>query len=105
MTDKDAFIAQLQEEIRQLRETVRLLQEELGRLKKHSGNSSKPPSSDIVKPAKPSRGRRKKRKRGGQPGHPKHTRLSFRPEYVDEVIEYEFRAADAEENSALVIQP
>ncbi len=96
MTDKDALIAQLQEENRQLRETVRLLQEEVARLKKHSGTSSKPPSSDIVKPPKPSGRRRKKRKRGGQPGHRKHTRISFAPEQVDEVIEYEFRAADAE---------
>jgi len=96
MTDKDALITRLQEEIRQLRETVRLLREEVDRLKKHSGNSSKPPSSDIVKPAKPSRGRRKKRKRGGQFGHRKHTRISFPPEQVDEVIEYEFRTADAE---------
>jgi transposase len=96
MTDKDALIAQLQEEIRQLRETIRLLQEEVARLKKHSGTSSKPPSSDIVKPPKPSGRRRKKRKRGGQPGHRKHTRISFPPEQVDEVIEYEFRAADAE---------
>jgi len=76
-----------------LRETVRLLHEEIARLKKNSGNSSKPPSSDIVKPPKPSRGRRKKRQRGGQPGHPKHTRMSFPPEHVEEVIEYEFRAA------------
>jgi transposase len=96
MTDKDVLIAQLREEIRQLRATVRLLQEEVDRLKKHSGNSSKPPSSDIVKPATPSRGRRKKRRCGGQPGHPKHTRIAFPPEQVDEVIEYEFRAGDAE---------
>lgn len=96
MTDKDALIAQLRQEIRQLREMVRLLQEEVARLKKHSGNSSKPPSSDIVKPPKPSGRRRRKGKRGGQPGHPKHARTSFSPEQVDEVIEYEFPAADAQ---------
>jgi len=96
MTDKDALIAQLQDENRLLRETIRLLEEKIARLEKNSGNSSKPPSSDIVKPQKPPRGRRKKRKRGAQPGHRKNTRLSFTPEQVDEVIEYELRAADAE---------
>lgn len=96
MTDKDAIIAQLQDEIRRLHETIRLLQEEIARLKKHSGNSSKPPSSDIVKPQKPPRGRRKKRKRGGQPGHGKNTRTPFTSEQVDKVVEYELRAADAE---------
>lgn len=96
MTDKDALIAQLQDENRQLRDTIRLLQEDIARLKKNSGNSSKPPSSDIVKPQTPPRGRRKKRKRGGQPGHGKNTRVSFAPEQVDKVIEYELRAADAD---------
>ena len=96
MTDKDALIARLQDENRQLRETIRLLQEEIARLKKNSGNSSKPPSSDIVKPQKPPSRRRKKRKRGAQPGHRKNTRMSFAPEQVDEVIEYELRAADSQ---------
>lgn len=96
MTDKDALITQLLDENRRLHEMVRLLQEEIARLKKHSGNSSKPPSSDIVKPPKPSRGRRKKRKKGGQPGHGKNTRTPFTPEQVDKVMEYELRAADAE---------
>ncbi len=96
MADKDALIAQLQEENRQLHQMVRQLQEEIARLKKHSGNSSKPPSSDIVKPQKSAGRRRKKRKRGAQPGHRKNTRISFAPEQVDEVIEYEFRGADAE---------
>jgi len=96
MTDTDALIAQLQDENRLLRETIRLLEEKIARLEKNSGNSSKPPSSDIVKPQKPPRGRRKKRKCGAQPGHRKNTRVSFTPEQGDEVIEYELRAADAE---------
>ena len=95
MTDKDALIARLQDENRQLHQMVRQLQEEIARLKKHSGNSSKPPSSDIVKPRKPAGKRRKKRKRGGQPGHRKNARISFAPEQVDKVIEYEFRDAEA----------
>ena len=46
-------------------------QAQLAAARKNSSNSSKPPSSDIVKPKQPaSRGRGKgKRKIGGQPGH------------------------------------
>lgn len=58
---------------------------------KHSGNSSKPPSSDIVKPGAPGDKKEKeksKRKIGGQKGHPKHERPAFTPEQVDERIAY-----------------
>lgn len=58
--------------------------DELAKAKKHSGNSSKPPSGDIVSPkkatAKSPKGRRK---RGGQPGHPRHERSAFNPEQID----------------------
>ena len=55
------------------------LEAELAKAKKHSGNSSKPPSSDIVKPprTKGKPGRPKKRKIGGQPGHERHLRTPF----------------------------
>jgi hypothetical protein len=74
-----------------------MLREEIDRLKKDSSNSSKPPSSDIVKPKKSviHVGRRK-RKRGGQQGHRKITRQPFGPDQVDEVIEYEFKDKDAQ---------
>lgn len=94
MTDKDVIIAQ-QEIIRQqaeliqaLRAKIQQLEEEIVRLKQNSQNSSKPPSSDLVKPNRPLR-RRGKRKRGGQPGHRKFTRAPYPPEQVDrvEVIE------------------
>jgi transposase len=67
------------------------LEAEVARLKKHSGNSSKPPSSDIVKPPGPNGGRKRRGKRsiGGQPGHPKHQRKAFAPEDVDRIVEYE----------------
>jgi transposase len=56
------------------------------RLHQHSGNSSRPPSSDPPsapkRPARPPRGRR----RGGQPGHPGHFRPPVPPEQVDQVI-------------------
>lgn len=60
------------------------LEAQLAKAQKHSGNSSKPPSSDIVKPpqsdAPHSKG--KKRRRGGQPGHPRHERPAFTPDQL-----------------------
>jgi transposase len=58
------------------------LEAELAAAKKNSTNSSKPPSSDIVKPnKKPKSG--EKRKCGGQPGHSKHERPLFPDDQVD----------------------
>jgi transposase len=95
MDDKDLLIIQLTTEIQQLRKTVRQLQERIARLEKNSNNSSKPPSSDIIKPKRSlKKSSRKKRKRGGQPGHRKFSRPTFKPEEIDEIIEYEFYAKD-----------
>jgi transposase len=71
------------------------IEAELAKARKHSGNSSKPPSSDIVRP--PAKRERKasrppRRKRGGQPGHPRHLRPPLPPESVDEIIEYRYEA-------------
>ena len=68
---------------------VAQLEAELAKAKKDSSTSSKPPSSDIVKPPKPPplKGR-KKRKKGGQPGHPRHERPDFSSEEIDETKEY-----------------
>jgi hypothetical protein len=50
----------------------------IARLSKNSSNSSKPPSSDIVKPANSqTRPKTRKRKIGGQPGHARNERLPF----------------------------
>ena len=58
------------ERIDQLEARIVQLEAENARLKKNSSNSSKPPSSDIVKPKlKPLQGKKRKRKIGGQPGH------------------------------------
>jgi len=102
MDTKDAIIAAQQERIEQLakqvidlQKLVEELREEIARLKKNSSNSSKPPSSDIVKPPKKPGKTGKKRKRGGQRGHKKSSRQPFESEQVDEVIEYEFRDKDA----------
>jgi hypothetical protein len=51
---------------------------QLAAAKKTSETSSKPPSSDIVKPKPPERSDGKKRSIGGQPGHDKHARRPFR---------------------------
>lgn len=54
--------------------------------KKNSRNSSKPPSSDIVKA--PAKSKRKSRGIGAQKGHPKHERPDFAPEQIDHHIAY-----------------
>ena len=93
--DKDAIIKKQAAEIKALKEIIARLKEEIARLKKNSGNSSKPPSSDIIKPSKTVRRLARKRKRGGQRGHRKFSRQPFEPEQVDEIIEYEFKDKDA----------
>ena len=96
MDEKDKIIAELKQQIETLLKQIEQLQEEVARLKKDSHNSSKPPSSDIVKPRKTSRKvSRKKRKQGGQKGHEKYTRKPFEPQQIDEVIEYELTDKDA----------
>jgi len=96
MDAKDLLIEELQTENKALKETIKALEEKIARLEKNSNNSSKPPSSDIVKPKNPTqKSKRKKRKRGGQFGHHKFSRQSFEPEQVDETFEYELNSKDA----------
>ena len=77
------LVEQLRAEVAQLRAELAATQAELAAAKKNSSNSSKPPSSDIVKKPtqKPNNG--KKRQRGGQPGHPRHERTPFPDDQVD----------------------
>jgi transposase len=95
MDAKDFYIETLLAEIKKLRDEIQQLKEEIARLKKDSGNSSKPPSSDIVKPAGVLRRLGSKRRRGGQPGHRKFSRQPFTPKQVDKVVEYELNKAQA----------
>ena len=76
---------ELEARIAALEALVAKLEEELAKARKHSGNSSKPPSGDIAKPAqkKKGRGRPRKRKIGGQPGHPRHQRTAFSGDELD----------------------
>jgi len=66
------------------------LESALAKALKNSATSSKPPSSDIVKPTarKGAKGKRGKRKPGGQPGHPRHERPPFADDELDEAWEY-----------------
>jgi len=70
------------------------LTQSLAAAKKHSGNSSKPPSSDIVKPGTlgpKTNNKESKRKIGGQKGHPKHQRPLFAPDQVDHRVPYRLK--------------
>jgi transposase len=77
-------VAALQAQVERLTATVAQLQEQLARARKDSSTSSKPPSSDLVKPAPaPSADGQAHRQPGGQPGHPLHQRQLFPPELVN----------------------
>jgi len=98
MDSRDQLIDELRQLVAQQatqleRQATRIteLELELARAKKDSSTSSKPPSSDIVKPPdkKNTRGRPKKRKKGAQPGHARKLRQPLPPERIDETIEYE----------------
>lgn len=80
-------MAPLQRRIAELEQRVVELEAENARLKKNSANSSKPPSSDIIKPPRPPTPRGAG-KIGGQPGHPRHQRKDLPPEQVDAFRSY-----------------
>jgi transposase len=73
-----------QAQIDALRASVAELQERLARAGKDSRTSSKPPSSDLVKPPppRPPEGQAK-RSIGGQPGHPRHERPLVGPDLLN----------------------
>lgn len=63
------------------------LERKVAALSKNSTNSSKSPSSDIIRP-KPKQRQKGKRKIGGQPGHPRHERPPFPKEEIKTFHEY-----------------
>jgi transposase len=68
-------VAAQRTQLEQLQQTVRDLQQQLAAARKDSSTSSKPPSSDIVKPSPaPASEDQARRPAGGQYGHPKHER-------------------------------
>ena len=63
------------------------LEQQVAVLSKNSSNSSKPPSSDIVKPSKETKSKGPRGGQGGQPGHPGVNRRPFTAEQVDHTVE------------------
>jgi len=81
--ERDHRIANLTATVQELNQTILALQQQLAQAAKTSATSSKPPSSDIVKPPKPSPpDGQAKRTIGGQPGHQAHFRQPFPPDQV-----------------------
>lgn len=70
---KCANCQRLSAQVARLEAQVAELREQVARGQKNSATSSKPPSSDIVKPPKPT-ATAETRTRGGQPGHAGHER-------------------------------
>jgi transposase len=68
------------------------VREQLAAAKKNSATSSKPPSSDIVKPKPPETHDGQKRSIGGQPGHDKHAREPFPPEQITAFVTHKLDA-------------
>lgn len=95
----EAVVKQLEEATAQLHETRAKLQETTAKLDevnaklaaatKNSSNSSKPPSSDIVKPIRP-RKPPGKRKKGGQKGHQRTVRPVIPEDELDWLTQYSF---------------
>lgn len=65
-----------------------VLQRKIDSLSKNSTNSSKPPSSDIVKASLRDQTAAPKKRIGGQPGHPKHQRPLFHPDDISSSFEH-----------------
>lgn len=92
MDAKDRIIEEQRVLIEQLWREIEELKLALAKATKDSSNSSKSPSSDIVKPPKrdaQGKAGRKKRKRGGQRGHKRTLREPLPPDRVDEAFVYE----------------
>lgn len=90
-------LAQLRKEMVQLRADNQQLQDQITRVRRDSSNSSKPPSSDIVKPKNKNTPRgRGKRKIGGQKGHPRQERIPFAPDDIGPILPYELSPKQAQ---------
>ena len=82
------IILELREMVKRLTARIEFLE---GQLAKHSGNSSKPPSSDgLKKPSPKSQRETGKRQSGGQPGHKGETLEAVAQ--PDEVVRYRLEA-------------
>ena len=86
MDAKDKRIAELEALLKAALEEIARLKERIAALEKNSANSSKPPSSDIVKPSKQPK-KKQKRKIGAQKGHKQHLRQPFDEKQIDKIVE------------------
>ena len=77
--------------IEKLRDEIAMLKAKITQLLKNSGNSSKPPSSDIVKPPK-DKDRRRKKEIGAQKGHKQHLREPFDENQIDKTVALKLNA-------------
>ena len=110
LKQRDDRIATLEKQVAELIKVNAELADKVAKLSKNSSNSSKPPSSDIVKPPRKKKGNGS-RNIGGQPGHTKHERTPFA---TDEIDDFQTHALDAcpdcggklkeVENAARVVQ-
>src|ERR1700747_171571 len=78
----------LEAELAALKQVVAQLQVQLASARKDSSTSSKPPSSDIVKPPKALSAQHTPRSRGAQPGHLRHERALFPTELVNDFFDH-----------------
>jgi len=90
---RDERIVELEKEIAELKQTVHHLTEQIAKLSKNSSNSSRPPSSDIVKPPKAKQADGP-RHQGGQAGHKGFNRQPFGPERIDKTVELHVGCCD-----------
>ena len=97
-----AHIAQLETRLSEAQAKNEQLIQALAAARKTSSNSSKRPSSDIVKPPPKPLGNGKKRRIGAQPGHPKHEHPAFKPEQIDQRIPYELKRCPVDPSHRLV---
>lgn len=85
------LICNLNDAIDSLQQALAQRDQLIARLSKNSSNSSKPPSSDIVKPAGGKANQKdgaRKRKIGGQPGHARNERPPFGKGQMDAFHDY-----------------
>jgi transposase len=83
LKQRDERIAELLKINAELAEKVAKLIDKVAKLSKNSSNSSRPPSSDIVKPPRNTKSNTP-RNIGAQPGHTKHERPLFTTEEIDD---------------------
>jgi transposase len=97
-----ARAAQLEARLAEAQAQNQQLLQALAAAKKNSRNSSKRPSSDIVKPPPKPLRKGKKRKIGAQPGHPKHEHPAFTPGQIDHHLAYQLEHCPVDPSHRLV---